>query len=510
MWRFRSSQVRAVGTQVARLSCTLVHRSMIPPTERLTQPPGVTDLRDTYVDNTNERRENEKGFGYPVKRENIGLFDRGVSPEAKDFIATAEAEYKASSDYLHQVPNGMPETTTYIDEETGLLTERTTITAPVGETYIPSSKERYALRGNGEELQYQREKVKRYLLDEQAQLNLKKERQLDELLTSPMKALEKANEVALLLEQFYTQKLSLQRKTAENVMLLFSQVSLQQRMAAAAQRSPQLEAHDQKDTPPLLQASCASIHDVPFLKEMRRLYQHLKVCFVAPTPLVIEHLMSTLAVVTNPDKNVFHLANRLYLDCDRFVVLPTRSTYAAFFDICRVNDAMKVAVARWVDATAHLYISTDADMLTTLLKGLNERGYVQEAVALLGNVKEVPVTTPLLNASLETLLLSTDPLACYSLYEGVVKDGSVVPDAETYTLLLLACEKSGLWENTKLVLADMQRRRIKGSSQTLNLLLKGLLTQNLNSYAVQLYRTMRKKKVPVWSSLDSALRKMIA
>ncbi|EPY22983.1 hypothetical protein STCU_07976 [Strigomonas culicis] len=299
-------------------------------------------------------------------------------------------------------------------------------------------------------------------------------------------------------------------------MLLLSRVSMQLRLegrtsaaalsAADGGGGNEAIAGAEAAPAPRDSAGWRRMEDVPLLTDMRRLYAHSKTCFVAPTPLTVEHLMIALSSVTEADTAALQLANRLFLDCDRYVVLPTRTTYTAFVAICQRNDAMLTAVARLQDAVRQLHIPLDAPLLTALLKGLNESGYTQEALLVLGRTQYVPMTVPLFNAALETLLLSDDALACFSLFEAVVGPAELRPDAETYTLLLLACEQSGQWGRTREILGDMQRRRVKGSAQTLNLLLKGLLKERLTSYAAQLYGTMQRKKVPVWPEIDEAVR----
>lgn len=450
--------------------------------------------------------KSDSAFVFPLKDDERGLLDRGVSAEAKHFIAEAEAQYRASSAYLHEVPGGpgMPETRESVDQETGALRRTTRVAAPFGEMMVPSSQSRRVVRGSVGELDYQQATKGKYLLDEHSQLRLKKERQLDELLASPMPLLEKAEEVTLLLaESLYPQGLALQPRMAETVMMLLGQASLRLRLQGRTREAPQggplLEgAEETVDRRP----AAVALPSVPFFEDMRLLYARQKASFAAPTPLTVEYLMTACSAVTEPNRSVFHLANRLLLDCDKFVVLPTRTAYAAFFAVCRANNAVvPFAVARLKDAVTALHVSLDAPMATELLRGLNEGGYVEEAVALLARLEGVPLTTPLLNASLETLLLSREARSCFSAYESV-RAASLKPDADTYTLLLLACEQSGDWGRVTRVLAEMQQRKVRGNAQTLNLLLKGLLVRRLTAYALQLHRTMKDKKVEVWPALE--------
>ncbi|CBZ26621.1 conserved hypothetical protein [Leishmania mexicana MHOM/GT/2001/U1103] len=479
---------------------------IIPPVERLTTPPSPR-LSSRYVDSQilNDGRTQQADaqeldhFRFAIKNSERGLLDHGVTPDAISSIAEAEEEYRASSSYLHNRPGGagMPESETHVDDVTGQQVTTTRIAAPFGETYVPSNRERFVEQQRVGELSRQRNLVdKPFMLDEHAQLNLRKERQLCELLASPMPQLAKAEEVAhFLLTGVYAQNLALQPRTCESVMLLYSHASFFRRLAARSSGA---------DTP----AVPRTPQDVPFLDDMRRLYTHQKRCFISPTPLSLEHLMTTLSVITAPSTTAFHLANRLLLDADKFVLLPTRTTYTAYFTLCHVNNAMQFAMARYTDAVQALQLPVDAPMLTALLKGLNESGYVEEAVSLLSRMRHVAVSTPLLNASLETLLLSEQALSCFSLYDAM-RESSVKPNAETYTLLLLACEKSQQWRRVTAILAEMQRRRVRGNEQTLNLLLKGLLHERLHSFAAQLYYMMLEKKVPLWPALELGVRPLL-
>ncbi|GET88112.1 hypothetical protein, conserved [Leishmania tarentolae] len=505
---------------------TIMHQRscvIIPPVERLTTPESPR-MSSRYAnsqilnDGTTKQADapQSEGFRFAIKDSDRGLLDHGVTPDAISFIAEAEEEYRASSAYLHYRPGGagMPESETHVDEVTGQQVTTTRIAAPFGETYVPSNRERFAERQRVGELSRQRDLVdKPFMLDEHAQLNLRKERQLCDLLASPMPQLAKAEEVAhFLLHSVYAQNLSLQPRTCESVMLLYSHASFLRRlegptkqMESSAHDAARLAARSSGGDTAAMQLTP---HDVPFLDDMRRLYSHQKRCFISPTPLSLEHLMTALSIIAAPNTTVFHLANRLLLDADKFVLLPTRTTYTAYFIVCHVNNAMQFAMARYTDAVQALQLPVDAPMLTALLKGLNESGYVEEAVSLLSRMQYVTVSTPLLNASLETLLLSEQALSCFSLYDAM-RGSSLKPNAETYTLLLLACEKSQQWGRVTAILADMQRRRVRGNGQTLNMLLKGLLQERLHSFAVQLYQTMLSKKVPLWPALESGVRPLL-
>ncbi|KAH8611896.1 kinetoplast ribosomal PPR repeat [Trypanosoma vivax] len=440
-------------------------------------------------------KEAPSRFG--VKNEERCVYNHGITPDARTFIAEAEEHYKLSSDFLHAPPGGLPAPELRVDDD-GTTVACTA--APVGEEYVPSSRERFAHRGKVGELSMQRTVERKYLLNVHSELNIRKERQLRELLASPMPLLQKAEEVQrLLLSDFYLQRLTVSARNAEAVAAIWAQCSIEQRLSKHTQ-SPR-KGQKKFDSETVADNSLAEWDDVPFLPPLKRLYMHIRQTHVAPTSLFLEYMMTTLAAVLVPNSHTFHLANRLLLDADKYVVLPTRTTYAAFFTICALHNAMPFAVARYKDAVVNLHISVDSTMVAALLEGLVQNGLVEEAVLLLARLKHVPLDVHLLNRSLEVLLLSKQPQAAFSAFEAV-KASPVRPTAETYTLLLLACERSGLWCQTTAILSDMQTRRVKGDAKTLNMLLKGLLMERLNDYARQLYETMVCNKVEVWAALE--------
>ena len=135
-----------------------------------------------------------------------------------------------------------------------------------------------------------------------------------------------------------------------------------------------------------------------------------------------------------------------FLDADKYCVLPSRITYSTYFSICARNNAMDMAVTRYSDALTCLHIQPDSTMVRGLLDGMNRCGMVEEATALMARVKEVPMDVYLLNTMLETLLLSSDAEATYSLYDacvnGMPKHKAVLPTTHTFCALLLAFEKN--------------------------------------------------------------------
>ncbi|KAF5221351.1 hypothetical protein ECC02_005593 [Trypanosoma cruzi] len=451
------------------------------------------------ISGTNRHSAPRTSYQFAVRDEERGLYDHGVTPDARILMAEAEAQYKASADWLHAPPGGVAPPELRLDSDGGTVS---CIAAPFAEEYVPSHKERYAHRGHVGELSMQRAAAPKFLLDEHASLNLRKERQLCELMSSPMPSLQKAMELERLLHDFYLQRLALSSRNVEAIIALWAQCSVEERLAGSAQ-VPRLTSSSSAGENHV--NSVAAVDAVPFLPAMKRLYFHARQTHVSPTPLVLECLMTTLAAVTSPDSSVFHFSNRLLLDADKYVVLPTRTTYAAFFTICSLHNAMSFAMARFKDAVVELHISVDATMATALLKGLCQNGLVEEALALLARIEHVPLDIQFLNASMEVLLLSAQPQACFSAFDAM-QSCPVQPNSETYALLLLACERSGLWCRTTAILADMQKRRVKGDTKTLNLLLKGLLMERLHSYAKQLYGTMVKKHVEVWPALESQMR----
>lgn len=577
----------------------------------------------------------DQTFHFALQEEDRGWYDRGVSLEAKAFIAEAEEAYTRSWAALHDLPGGalVEHQDEVRDAETDevVAPARKILTAPFGETYVPSNKVAFAMRGQVGELADQQAQMKQArgdgpAWDMHAQLNLRKERQLDALLCAPdMPLLEKAVEVERrLISQFFPHRLVLQPGTAEVAMTLFARASLrcritgepsepaamltadhpsmdedpklvnriiaslphtratagtrssgfphavptteeekmqQQQEEEASSSSPTsnptpLVCRDPREesqagqervvptppssspppSPPSRPASPRVVSNalpyhtmetLPFFPIMRQLYTHQKKFAVAPTAQVIESMMVTLTAVRCPQalsnekeewhrggrhSPAFHLAQRLLLDCDRFVVLPSHTTLTAYIRICHIHNEMGFAIAQLRHAMKNLSIPLDADMTAALLRGLTQCGQVEEALALLARLQRVPLTVELLNASLETLLFSTDPLSCFSTYEACLGDGAsgggggqLRPNAETFTLLLLACEQSGQWGASRWIAAEMQRHRVKGTPTCLNLLLKGLLKERRTVSAAELHATMRRKDVTVWAALERGL-----
>lgn len=481
-----------------------------------------------------------------------GWYDLGVSLDAKSFAAEAEEAYRRSFEALHAPPGGVvaEQVEAEYDEETGELLKpsRTIYTAPFGETYVPSSKMGISFRGMEGELRYQQQQMAQSrgqgpARDEASQLHLKKERELRFLLIAPvgkngMDLVTKAVYLRkLLATDFYPNELPLQPETAEGIMAVFAQASVQQRLLGT-ETEGRLEGGSPTppnavDAPPCsspvkLQGSKEphttglpppspvpySFDTMPFLSAMRALYRHQKMRFVAPTAYMIELMMVLVSSVKVPSSEIngsdspsFHLAQRLLLDCDRYMVLPSRTALTAYLQICHHHNEHVCAAAQIRHIMKNLCISLDASMMAALIRGLTQGGLVEEALELLGRMQGIPVNLDLLHASLETVLLSGDPLACFSLYHSVLSKGNTQskqlrPNSDTFVLLLLACEKTGLWGSVGWIAREMQHRRIRGSPACLNLLLKGLMMEGKEAAAATLKSKMEQRRISVWPDLN--------
>jgi hypothetical protein len=251
------------------------------------------------------------------------------------------------------------------------------------------------------------------------------------------------------------------------------------------------------------------IRDWPFYEHMLRLYHYGRGLHVEPSAAVIEQLMVTTATLTTalgPTERMLHVAVRLMQDSDRYCVLPSRTTFAAFFDVCGANDLMDVAIRRFADAQDNLYLPPDSPMCASILTGLTRNNQIGEAVAFMARIQSVPVDVRLLNASLEALVLSPDPSSVFAAYSAAVEEQAVLPDTTTFTLLLTACQRMDQWDKSRFVLGEMQRLRIRGDEATLNLLLKGLMLANLTDYARILFGAMRERKVTIWPAMQEAAK----
>jgi hypothetical protein len=421
------------------------------------------------------------GASFPVKSR-LHHFDKGLDPDATRFVAEAEEQYRLSSERVYRrQPGGTGATAEkrrVLDTgENGAVEEVEVlrIAAPFGETYVPSGKEAYAFRGKVGELTAQRDD-KWMAADERRDASMAFEAEVRRVLLEAGGLLQdKAEACVAIMIAARQKRLLLQPATVEMAMQVWQQAD-----------------GDQEGSSPR------------YLGPMKDAYMYLRGTLAAPTPFMIEALMLMLARSDTPSKRDASFAHFLLLDCDRYVSVASRTTYAAYFDICNKNELMHFAVARYVDAVDRLHLEPDTGMVQALLRGLNQNGLVEEAVAFLARIKEIPLDVHLLNSIMETLLVSADPRACFSAYEAS-RSAPIIPNAETFTLLLLAADRLADWSSVRSVLATMQRRRIKGSPTLLNLLVKGLLHERLDGFAHQLYRTMVSKNIQVWGQLEDAM-----
>lgn len=589
----------------------------------------------------------ESGFSFVLKDKDRGAYDRGVSLEAKAFAAEAEESYRRTWAALHAVPGGAvaEELPDEIEEETGavLRSGRVLYTAPFGETVIPASKSAWSYRNQEGEWAYQQEQALQARgegppLDEHALLNLRKERQLETLVSGcpDLPLLEKAALVTQILStDFYPNRLVLQRENAEAVMRIWSHAAEElrarkkkwdkkkkKRMKSSFLSSSSTSAgasltdlshaslsvtevphhlsssicipHDhppvyatvvtpsatparpprRENPPPALSlSSWSAMSDgtTPYVEEMRELYTYEKQHAVAPTIHMMEILMIALSAIPAPSSTVedeleeveedepnaasslssssssvtlpslpkriqrrfleqkfpssfaFHLAQRILLDCDRYVVLPTSTLLTAYIKICSTHDAMHYAVAQLRHVMKGLNVALDADSASELLQGLTRSGQVEEALAVLARMAKVPVTIRFIHTAMETFLHSSDPLACFTVYHASFgahpsspdrrqrRMASLRPTSETFALLLLACEQSGEWGGGRLnmITQEMKRFHVKGSTTCLNLLLKGLLKEERLDSAAALMTRMQEKEVLVWLDLARGFSKLL-
>eukprot|EP00760_Papus_ankaliazontas_P013048 PhM_4_TR15635/c0_g1_i1/m.78247 len=241
-----------------------------------------------------------------------------------------------------------------------------------------------------------------------------------------------------------------------------------------------------------------------FLDAIFEMYHYMKGTFAAPSQKILEYLMCALARFRIPSAQNESRAHKLLLDSEKFTVMPTRATYTAYFDVCGTNNVMHIAVARFVDVRQKLGMQPDEGMCTVMIRGLVKNGQVEEAVAFISNMYAVPVDVFLMDAVLEALAQSRDPMAAFTAYRSMLGSG-VTPSAYTFWYMMLACEKSDLWDETPFVLEQMHRLGIRGNAATLNLVIKGLLTLKQTELAHKMYLAMKRKRLEVWEALENAM-----
>lgn len=477
-------------------------------------------------------RERERAF--PRQRGDHDL-ERGIDGEAKRVVAEAEREYRVAELAYSRPAGGFIEASepyVEIDPSTGAEVRVRRLAVPFGETMVTSDKERFALRGHVGQLDVQHKSR----LDASASIPsasvknvlLQREQDIRSICESQRDLSEKAELCGSILTELLllgsgeevkssTEFLPLHRRTWEQMFHVWSlahsqplaETYLASQEAARHRLLPSSSAPLPANAAGEGKLQTVELQQQRYFEFMKRSYFHMRATFTAPSSQILEHFMVAIALQGADDKATLHLATRLLLDCDKFVTLPTRTTLAAYFDVCNRCQAMDLAVNRFADAIDRLQLEPDTGMATSLIRGLNQNGLVEEAVSMLARLQHVEMDVTLLNATMETLLLSQDPQAVFAAYSGVALDRSsnVQPSSETFVLLLLACERLGDWSRTKQILSDVQRLGIRGSASLLNLLLKGLAHEKMSSYAEQLYLTMRLKGVDVWPSLENVMPK---
>lgn len=256
-----------------------------------------------------------------------------------------------------------------------------------------------------------------------------------------------------------------------------------------------------------------SLSDWPFYEHVVRLYYLMRGNFVSPLPSTVENVMlatSVQSALHGKSDRRFQLALLLLDDCDRHCVLPSRVALTSFIDVCAFNGHMEAAVRRIGDAKHVYFIAPDSQMCTAVLRGFARNNMIHEAVLFLSCLDAVPVDANFLNAALEPLSLSDEPQSAFAAYRAACESSSLLrPTSETYRHLLVACQRMQHWEQTNFILAEMQRFRVRGSPETLNLLAKGLLIAGYRDYARVLFSAMRAKAIPLWPEVDEAAQTVL-
>jgi hypothetical protein len=479
------------------------------------------DRKIRLSDRSGFQQQSKFKFG---QRRGEHVFERGLTSEARRVAAEAEEGYRLTSDSLNQRPGGLTggEEVRRIDPNTGEDVVYRRYAAPFGETLVPSFHARFAVRGQVGQLANTTHSDSWELPESRALSNssLLAERRIQHVLDAPeLPLLEKVELLGTAVGEVFSKQLPLQPKIWTALFTVWGQAHAAPLVDAYSQKQSRLarptmsslpSSKDSATTTGFVTSSPGSLlmstQSLKCLDWMKESYFHMRSGFTAPTAQIMEAMMGALALSGATDQPTVHLAHRILLDADRFVTLPTRTTYAAYFDICNRCELMHFAVKRFADAIDKLYIEPDAAMATALLRGLHENGLVEEAVAMLARMERIDADVQFLNASMETLLLSNDARAVLASYDAVITSNStIMPSSETFTLMLLACERLADWSPVRRILSEMQHHKVKGDAQCLNLLLKGLLLEKMNTFAHQLYLTMRLKKIDVWPAVEAAL-----
>lgn len=230
---------------------------------------------------------------------------------------------------------------------------------------------------------------------------------------------------------------------------------------------------------------------ITLLEELWVMYQYCIDSGSDPTPKLIQNMMRILSLSRVADMNVETKAHRLMLDSDRFKLIPTNLCLSTYFLVCGINNAMHLAVARLVDCKTRLEVIVTTDMVKNIMEGFRRNNRCDDGLKFLTTVSNVPVTSSLLSTIVHTARGSSNPLSSFTFYKSL-RQTDIKPDGRIINSLLQAQEVADDYSNTRFILSEMMRHRVRLETDPLNRMLIALEKAGLQTDFAKLFTTMRR------------------
>ncbi|KAK7198084.1 hypothetical protein NESM_000764500 [Novymonas esmeraldas] len=229
-------------------------------------------------------------------------------------------------------------------------------------------------------------------------------------------------------------------------------------------------------------------------------------------------------------------AHSLLMDADRFHLTPSEYTLNSYVAVCEACDVMHLAVARVTDYQTRHERQATAGMYARLLTGLVRCGHYEDAMAAMTTMQNVPMTTYLVNAVLQTARHSHDPASVFTFYRAIFfsspnplqvaredetkahalerlrhrrssrSRAGLAPSLVTFSVMAQVMLQTQDYTELPFVLAEMRHYGVKGNGMLLNKLLKMMHAARRPAAEVNaLRRAMEEKHIRVFDESTAKL-----